>query len=169
MSETNGNTSTAKPEENYSIRASLVRALQTREVSEYFKSQFNEQCVTIVEQAKTEIEEEFNTKLEVVDDKLQSQEERLSDMEKWADVTEQEMRNNNMIVRGIKITDESKMLDNITGTLSIKLKTRVKPEDVRYLIPLGADKSRDRAVKIVFYDRRRRDEIYSKRANLKGS
>ena len=52
----------------------------------------------MVDQSRIEIEQKIMTVLKVQDVKTAVQDERIQALEKWADSTEQESRNHNMVI-----------------------------------------------------------------------
>ena len=96
---------------------------------------------------------------------------RFTALEKWADNTEQETRNTNLIIRGLTNSQgqtEEELINYIATTLSRKLKMKLHPNDVRFVVKLGKDpKANNRPVKVVFHERRAREFIFKKRSLLK--
>ena len=150
----------------------LKLALKDKEVSDSLISQFRGDCKEMIEQTRIEIIEEVKTIMKVEDEKTAIQDDRLTSLEKWADNTEQEARNQNMVIRGLNtmnVQDERQLASYVATTLSRKLDMKLTTDDIRFVIALGKEKNVNRPVKVAFHDRRARDFIFKKRNLLRGT
>ena len=154
----------------------MKEAIKDKDVSACLISQFREDCKSMIEVSKLEIIEEIDEKIEgkmkIIEERDSAQDERITALEKRAETSEQEMRNNNLIVRGMVTTEgqtEEELIKYIATTLSRKLEMKIIPNDIRYAVKLGRVTNTNSLVKVVFHERRARDYIFRKRSLLKGS
>jgi len=85
-----------------------------------------------------------------------------------ADDVEQDRRGTNLIIKGLLKTDNPK--ETIAQILSTKLDTDISKDDIKYTVIINnrqATKQDTESYKICFFDRKKRDIIYSKRMQLK--
>ena len=131
----------------------LKEALKDRDVSKSLVNQFRGECKEIVDESRREIKEKVKILIKEVDNKAKIQDDRISTLEKWADSTEQENRNNNMVIRGLNtlnIQNEKELASYVATTISRKLDIKLLPEDIRFAIALGKEKNSNRPVKVYF-------------------
>ena len=124
----------------------MKEVLKDKEVLESLTCQFREDCKDMINASKKEIMEEVE---EVIEERTKAfeiknsvQDDRIAALEKWADNTEQETRNANLVIRGLSnTTDKSdeELKSYIATTLSRKLEIKLDSNDIRYVIKLGKD------------------------------
>lgn len=146
-----------------------MRALANM-IREQIGDDMNRACKTAVEDGNRELKEGMAALLRENAD----QKKRIVELETRIDSLEQDKRKTNLIVEGVHITtemsaDESKA--KVVSELSRGLKMQINPDDVKYVQNISANRSRPGAsskVKMVFRVQATRDDIYGKKATLKG-
>jgi hypothetical protein len=102
--------------------------------------------------------------VEKLKEEQEAQKVNAESMDTRIDELEQDKRQDNLLVRGIR-TSGNNLRQACLTTLNKELKIHLKTADMKYVTPIG--KKEDMA-KIAFIDSKTREEVYKSRTKLKG-
>ena len=140
----------------------LMEALREEEVSDFLIEKFSNRCKELISEETEAIKKDVND----ISKRTLVCEEKVLVLEKKADDTEQLARATNVIVSGAP-ADISK--PDLAKLLREKLKIAVfSSNDIKYIVKLGSDDSKPQSLKVALKTKDKRDEIYKKKAALKG-
>ena len=159
----------AKKIDNVDLITAMMEALSDPRVRGLYVGQFKADCEELIKDAKVEILQEVDDKLAGTSKITDDHEDRLVSLEKTVEKQEQNERSANIVIRGLKPTKEDDLKDFTIKLLSKKLEVRIRGADVKYVTYLGKDVGNARPVKVMFYEKFKRDEIIKRRGLLKGS
>ena len=119
------------------------------------------------------LEEKIEVKMKIVKEKRSAQDDRISVLEKWADMSDQEMRSTNIIIRGLTSTNiqtKEELTNLVASTLSKKLVIKLLPTDIRFIMRLGKERNdKNKPLKVALHEPKSRDFLIRKRNLLKGT
>ena len=146
----------------------FARALENTQITKKLTQTFAAECKAINDETTKRIEQTVN----LVDVKTQINDARITAIEIELDAVEQDRRSHNLIIKGLTKTDNAKV--SISSELKRRLDIKIKPEDIKYAIPIDqpqAEKPTDNktSYKINFYEQKMRDLVYGNRMMLKGT
>ena len=150
---------------NNDMAAALIKAFKNEEV----KSILYGHCKNMIDETKIELELKITKEVEKIERTTSDQEERIVALEKMANDFEQQKRNQNVIVRGLKLSED--YTESIVKMMNIGMKITANSTDIKYVLKLNLknEDSGTASVKVCFHDQRLRDEVYGRRLQLKGT
>jgi len=136
-----------------------------QENQEKLVDRFVAKCSDLIESSN----KKTAVKIEKLEDVTSDHDKRLTELEKMADDYEQMKRNHNIVVRGLKPNTDPK--SGVIAMVTVGLGIHITEKDIKFSAKLTLKNEREdsESMKVAFYDRHLRDEIYARRTKLKGS
>ena len=164
-SDESSNESQTKMAEKNDMTQALIEAFKNKDVKEILHGY----CNSVIAETKKEIETLITSEVNKINTKTEDHEDRLLSLEAMADEFDQQKRNHNVIIRGLKTCDDyTKSIENM---MNIGQEITANTSDIKYVIKLTMknEKPGTSSVKVCFHNRRLRDEVYGRRLKLKGT
>ena len=139
--------------------------MESPEYLEKLAKIFATHCHVLIDASLKKTEE----KIAAVDNKTIELDNRVKMLEKMADESEQNRREYNLIIRGAAKSETPKI--TVSEQLTRSTAILVTPEDIKYVIKIDNKDGNlpTDSFKISFYQKKKRDDVYGRRASLKGS
>ena len=155
--------------ENMSSKNDMATALIEAFKNEEVKQILYGYCNNMIEDTKNKLETKINKEVQKIDTKTTDLEERIVALEKLADDCEQKSRSHNVIVRGLKVSED--YTKSIVNMMNQGLGISANSQDIKFIIKLTLKNEAEgtASVKVSYHDRRLRDEVYGRRLKLKGT
>ena len=148
-----------------SLGSALLKALDRLDIREKLADTFAERCTSLINETQKKTDE----KIEKIIEKTDNHDERITQLEKMADDTEQDRRSTNLIIKGMKTTDTPKR--SIANILSTKVGITTTEDDIKYVVKINNRNKEEgkETYKFSLYDRNKRDRVYANRMLLKNT
>ena len=147
------------------MTSALIEAFKNKDVIDILHGY----CTNVIEETKKELETKITTEVEKINITTADLEERTTKLESMAEEFEQQKRNHNVIVRGLRTCDD--YTQSIVNMTNQGLGITANAQDIKFIIKLTLKNEAPgtSSVKVSFHDKRLRDEIYGRRLKLKGT